>query len=476
MTPLRGWDGEECCNSLCSTLADAFTISIRIDSNRATYSDRHIECWQHFSPVLCKRVGQTKVWSAVAIATALFLFTKNNKIQTVSKSSLFINREHMWKDFHSNNRTRLLSLLPENCMVCFSSWQEVVYSNDTLYPFRPESNFWYLTGISEPDCLLVLIKSENSFTASLSLPERDQKHLLWEWKAFTQEEAYSLSWVDSFVSIASLTTLLSGDQNHFFCLSSQQHLFPGQSVTNGLEEILARLRYIKTNEEIAMIEEATTITKAWLESVHMLINHWTNEKTIQNALIAHFYLQWSHWSFVPIVANWHNACVLHYKSCQDTLKKWDLLLIDCWATHGMYAGDITRCFPVDKGFTPRQQQVYAAVERVKDFALEKLRPWLLRWSYIQEVIQRIISELGELWLITEKQLSQDEHARKKYFPHGLSHSLGLDVHDPAPYAKDMIIPQNMVLTIEPGIYIAEEAIGVRLEDDVVITADWARTL
>jgi Xaa-Pro aminopeptidase len=177
-------------------------------------------------------------------------------------------------------------------------------------------------------------------------------------------------------------------------------------------------------------------------------------------------------SYTPIIAGGYNACVLHYIDNDAELKDGDLVLFDVGCWYGNYASDVTRCFPVNGRFTDRQKEVYEAVLRVQKASIEMLRPGNQLHAYHKEVGQLMEAELLNLGLISKKDIENqnpDWPAYKKYFMHGTSHYIGLDVHDVGLWTSKMEV--GNVFTVEPGIYIPEENLGIRIEDDILITAD-----
>jgi Xaa-Pro aminopeptidase len=174
-------------------------------------------------------------------------------------------------------------------------------------------------------------------------------------------------------------------------------------------------------------------------------------------------------AYTPIIASGASACVLHYIENNQECKNGDLLLLDVGAEYANYASDMTRCIPVNGKFTDRQKQVYNAVLRVKNEATKLLVPGTMLADYHVEVGKIMEKELVDLGLISMNDIAKQDPnwpAYKKYFMHGTSHYLGLDTHDVGPWNKPM--KANMVFTVEPGIYIPEEGLGIRIEDDVVV--------
>jgi Xaa-Pro aminopeptidase len=236
-------------------------------------------------------------------------------------------------------------------------------------------------------------------------------------------------------------------------------------------KILNRLRGTKTELELEVMREAVQISKKGLLRILETTKPGMGEYEIE-ANLAHTFLsnRATGFSFEPIVATGKNACTLHYIENKDEVKDGDLILVDCGVDYANYASDMTRCLPANGKFSPRQKDVYNAVLRVMKAARKKLVPGTMLMEYQKEVEGLMTEELISLGLLTQEDVKNQDPkwpAVKKYFMHGTSHFLGIDVHDSGMRYEPM--QAGMVFSCEPGIYITEEGIGVRIENQILIT-------
>jgi Xaa-Pro aminopeptidase len=238
--------------------------------------------------------------------------------------------------------------------------------------------------------------------------------------------------------------------------------------------LLNSLRAIKSDLEIDVMQIAANITAAGFNRVLNFLKPGCWEHEIEAEFIHEFVKSRSRgFAYSPIIGSGSNACVLHYLENNKECKKGDLVLIDVGAEYANYACDVTRCFPVSGKFSDRQKEVYEAVLRVEKTSIELLRPGVILSEYHIQVGELMTKELLGLDLISKNDIENQNPlwpAYKKYFMHGTSHYLGLDVHDYGLW-DGTPIKEGMVFTCEPGIYIPEEGIGIRIEDDIVITSE-----
>ncbi|MFN5086845.1 MAG: aminopeptidase P N-terminal domain-containing protein, partial [Bacteroidota bacterium] len=235
---------------------------------------------------------------------------------------------------------------------------------------------------------------------------------------------------------------------------------------------LNALRAVKDPEEVEIMQVAADITAAGYDRVLRFLKPGVWEYELEAEFLHEFVRRRSHgFAYTPIIGSGANACVLHYITNDAPVRDGDLVLFDVGAVYGNYACDVTRCFPANGRFTPRQRQVYEAVLRVEKAAMNLLKPGVRLPDYHAQVGELMTEELIGLGLITRDDVAKQDPAwpaYKKYFMHGTSHYLGLDVHDYGPWDGSEI-KEGMVFTVEPGIYIPEEGLGIRIEDDVVVT-------
>jgi Xaa-Pro aminopeptidase len=232
------------------------------------------------------------------------------------------------------------------------------------------------------------------------------------------------------------------------------------------------LRAVKDPEEVAIMQVAANITAAGYDRVMRFLKPGVWEYELEAEFLHEFVRRRSHgFAYTPIIGSGANACVLHYITNDAQVHDGDVVLFDVGAVYGNYACDVTRCFPANGRFTPRQRQVYEAVLRVEKAAMNLLKPGVRLTEYHVQVGELMTEELIGLGLITREDVANQDPAwpaYKKYFMHGTSHYLGLDVHDYGPWDGSEI-KEGMVFTVEPGIYIPEEGLGIRIEDDIVVT-------
>lgn len=239
------------------------------------------------------------------------------------------------------------------------------------------------------------------------------------------------------------------------------------------QPLLHRVRGTKSEKEIEVLRMAAAVTKKGYERVLKFLKPGVWEYELEAEFMHEFLVNRSRgFAYTPIIAAGGNANVLHYIENNEQCNDGDLVLFDVGAEYGNYTCDVTRCFPVNGKFTARQKEVYNAVLRVHDGAISMLRPGIMLDVFHQQVGDLMTQELLALGLISAKDVENQDPswpAYKKYFMHGTSHYLGLDVHDYGLWTVP--VEEGMVFTVEPGIYLPEEGIGIRIEDDIVITAD-----
>ncbi len=394
--------------------------------------------------------------------------------------------------FFKSNRKSLIARLPKSAVAIIPAHTTVQRSGDTEYPFRQNSNFYYLTGINSPNMTLVLTHSDEY----LIVPNRDALHDLWI-GGVSDKELLAVSGISQIIEkrdeATQINKLIQSSNTIFTLQPYRRHLMlPEQNSAirqnytrlrrqwpkkqhEPLNNHLAELRIVKQATEIKCIEEAINVTRLGLEKAKKLIKPGVNEKALEACLTQHFDIYASGHAYTPIVAGGKNACTIHYIANNSLLNKDDLVLFDVGAEYQNYAADISRTIPVTK-FSSRQLDVYTVVKTALKGALEFLRPGV---SIIESEAQvsKIISDgLVDLKLLSRSEVDKDKMSYRKYYPHW-PHFLGLDVHDVSSRENyERPLEPGMVLTVEPGIYIPDEGIGVRLEDDVLITKDGVKNL
>ena len=395
-----------------------------------------------------------------------------------------------------DNRAKFVKHLKPGSIAIFNSNDIMPTSADGVMPFVQQTDIYYLSGIDQEESILLLFPdaAEKQNREILFLKETNEQIAIWEGHKYTMDEAREISGISSIYWLSRFEEIFDAllpQANHVY-LNSNEHLramkvvetrddrfskwcrnkYPLHQYERS-QPIMHEIRPIKSQFEIDRLQEAIDITEKGFRRVLKFIKPGVTEYEIEAELIHEFVRNRSRrHAFQPIIASGWNACVLHYIDNKDMCKDGDLVLMDFGAEYGNYNADITRCVPVNGRFTKRQKDVYNAVLRVQKEAKNMLVPGNTIPEYHKEVGKIMESELIGLGLISKSDVkNQDENnpAYKKYFMHGTSHHLGLDVHDYGYPQQKM--QAGMVFTVEPGIYIREESLGIRLENDVVITED-----
>ena len=394
----------------------------------------------------------------------------------------------MTANFYKSSRQRLFEKLNEGSMVFLYSGIAPIKSNDdNMYPFPVNRNFYYLTGIDEPNVWLTLAKTDSGALEKLFIGQPDEERIKWNGKMLTREEAmeksglsadnilYSQDMDRTVAGQLSASRRLAGITAAYFSLDrlsmnaaptpAEQYAamlrekFPALEIKNALP-LLASLRAIKQPEEIDCIRRAGDVTIAALR--HMLQSAKPGEYEYQwQADFEHYVARAGmRLGFTTIAASGENAVMLHYSDNSCTVRPGDLILFDLGAEYGYYSSDVSRTFPVSGKFTDRQKELFTIVREAMEAAQEKMRPGVAVKEANQAVIDFYKKALRQARLIT------DDSEVGKYYYHGVSHSLGLDTHDPT---GRTVYEPGMVITCEPGLYVAQEGIGIRLENDILIT-------
>jgi Xaa-Pro aminopeptidase len=393
--------------------------------------------------------------------------------------------------FFAANRERFTKKMKSNAMAIFFSNDEMPRSADGNHPFRQNPDFYYLTGIDQEDCALILFPdaSVKSQQAILFLKETNDHIAVWEGAKVDRQQGIQLSgisnikWNDEFNS--QLNQLGSRIENFYLNLNENDRAeskVPTKDLRFAQEmrarfplhkyersaPILSYLRSIKSQEEIDTMQTACNITEKAFRNVLATTKPGMMEYEVEAEIISTFVRNGAtgH-AYTPIIASGANACVLHYISNDMVCNDGDLLLMDFGSEYACYASDLSRTIPVNGKYTPRQKDVYNACLSVHNETKKMVSPGMTLDDLNREAVKLMTSALIDIKLI-DKDLDNKEKLRltKKYFPHGNSHFLGIDVHDVGNrYGK---IEENMCFTVEPGIYIKEENLGIRIENDIVV--------
>lgn len=398
-------------------------------------------------------------------------------------SQLFIQNRNNFKEH----------LKPGSIAIFFSN--DIMPTNaDGSMGFKQNSDLFYLSGIDQEETILIIFPDarDNHHKEILFIRETNEHIAIWEGQKLTKQEASEISgistiyWTHQFEQI--VKTLIY--QAEYVYLNANEHLrkyietetaqdrwtkklmqqYPLHKYERSAP-ILFKLRSIKNSIEIDLIQHACNITEKGFRRILKMIKPGVWEYEIEAELIHEFICHRSRgFAYSPIIASGKNACVLHYTENNAQCKDGDVILIDAAAEYANYASDLTRCIPVNGKFTKRQKEVYNSVLFVLKEATKLLRPGMTFDKYNKEVGKLMTEELLKLKLLTKDDVnnqSPEKPAYKKYFMHGTSHFLGIDVHDVGFFYEPM--QAGMVFTCEPGIYIPEENLGIRLENDILIT-------
>lgn len=388
----------------------------------------------------------------------------------------------MQADFFKENRKKFAYEIHGGVAV-LTAYTAMQRGNDAAYEFEQESNFWWLTGINEADWLLILEGASGK--SWLVAPNVSESHQIFD-GSLSPQEAQDASGVEAVISYDEGQELLRqlakkhsiaytlGDHPHAEYFDFHLNPAPKKLHTalkrafNAVQDCrkeLSRLRAIKQPAEIEAIRGAITLTSAAFSDIYNTLSAFASEYEIEAEFTYRFIKNSAQHAYDPIVAAGKNACTLHYSQNKAAIKKRQLLLMDVGARKDGYAADITRTYAVGEP-TKRQRQVHVAVKTAHEQIIALLEPNLGVEQYQREVDRIMTEALLSLGLMEN---ATDEASYRKYFPHAISHGLGADVHDSLGAPK--FLQAGMVLTVEPGIYIPEEAIGVRIEDDILITAN-----
>ena len=366
-------------------------------------------------------------------------------------------------------------------------------SADSTMPFQQHRDIFYLSGADQEETILVLFPSaiDKKHREVLFVRETNAHIAVWEGEKLTKEKATEVSgiasiyWLSDFDKIffdlmtEADTIYLNTNEHYRQAVTTQtrearfvekvKHDFPAHKVAKS-NPILQQIRGVKETEEIELMQKACDITEKGFRRVLEFTKPGVWEYEIEAELLHEFVRNRSRgFAYSPIIASGNNANVLHYLENNKQCIAGDLILMDTAAEYANYSSDLTRTIPVSGKFTSRQKEVYEAVLLVKNEATKMLVPGTLWAEYHKECGKMMTSELLGLGLLDKADVQNEDPkwpAYKKYFMHGTSHHIGLDTHDYGELKTPM--KANMVFTVEPGIYIPEEKMGIRLEDDVVI--------
>lgn len=400
------------------------------------------------------------------------------------------------KDLFIQNRQNLIQHLKPKSLAVFNANDMMPTNADGTMPFRQNTDLYYLSGIDQEESILLIFPDtpDEIHQEVLFLKETNEEIAIWEGEKLTKEKAREISgieqvyWLEDFPRIfhklmgfcenvylntnehsRAVVEVETRDARFIKWCQANYPMHEYQRVT----AIMHHLRAIKSKEEIEQLQIACNITEKGFRRILQFIQPEVTEYEIEAELLHEFIRNRSRgFAYEPIIASGFNACVLHYIDNSQVCKDGDIILMDFGAEYGNYKSDLTRCVPVNGKFSPRQKEVYNAVLRVQKSAIEMLKVGNRLDEYhkaVGEVMEKELLDLGLLSMDEVKNQNPDMPAYKKYFMHGTSHHLGLDVHDYGDWYRKF--EAGMVFTCEPGIYIREESLGIRIENDIVITED-----
>ena len=391
------------------------------------------------------------------------------------------------------NREKFIAKMQAHSLAVFNSNDIYPVSADSTLAFAQHRDIFYLSGVNQEESILILFPDapKPEHRELLFLKETNKHIAVWEGAKLNKTQAFETSgiktvyWLQDFEKVffelmTQTQAVYINTNEHYRAnvvtetrearfISWCQQKYPAHTYLRS-QPILQRLRSVKEPQELALIQKACDITKKAFKRILKFTKPGVAEYEIE-AEFAHEFLRnrADGFAYTPIIASGYNACVLHYIENNQVCKSGEIILLDVGAAYGLYSSDMTRCVPVSGKFSTRQAEVYNAVLRVKKAAAKMLIPGTL-WAEYQAKVGKIMEqELIGLGLLTQESIKNEDPnwpAYKKYFMHGTSHHMGLDTHDYGILTEPM--QAGMVFTVEPGIYIPEENLGIRIEDDYVI--------
>lgn len=401
--------------------------------------------------------------------------------------------EPISSELFKRNRAKFTAQMKPNALAVFNSNDVYPIGADSTIPFQQDRNIYYLSGIDQEESILVLFPDavKEKHREVLFLKETNAHIAVWEGEKIDAKSALekagisTVYWLKDFTRI--FDTLMSQSENIY--INTNEHYramhatetrearfnkwlvanYPAHQVAKS-NPILQRLRSVKDQLEIDTLQKACDITDKAFRRILKYTKPGVWEYQLEAEIMHEFLMHRSHgFAYEPIIASGKNATVLHYGENKEQCQDGELILFDVGAEYANYASDMSRTIPVNGKFTDRQKQIYKAVNRVKKEASQLLTPGTNWEQYHVEVGKMMTSALLDLKLLDKTDVENEDPswpAYKKYFMHGTSHHIGLDTHDYGLLHEPM--QANQVFTVEPGIYIPSENIGIRLEDDLVI--------
>lgn len=394
------------------------------------------------------------------------------------------------------NRNKFKNALKPNSLAVFVSNDIMPTNADGSMGFKQNSDLFYLCGVDQEETILVIFPDvkDGRHKEILFVRETSELIAIWEGAKLTKQQASAVSGIEHIYWFHEFEKVMKAfffQAEHIY-LNSNEHTRRYIDVETSQDRfnkslmakyplhkfersapIMQKIRAIKSTYEIDLIQHACDITEKGFRRLLHFIKPGVWEYEIEAELIHEFVRNRSQgWAYSPIIASGANACVLHYVENNQQCKDGDVILLDVAAEYANYASDLTRAIPVNGKYTNRQKEVYNAVLRVHKAAVKWLMPGQTFDKYNKLVGDMMTEELLQLGLLKTEDVKKQNPswpAFKKYFMHGTSHFLGLDVHDVGFFHEPM--QAGMVFTVEPGIYIAEEGLGIRIENNILITTN-----
>ena len=392
------------------------------------------------------------------------------------------------------NRARFVSQMQPNSIAIFNSNDEIPSNGDAIYSFVQNSDLYWLTGIEQEETMVILYpdNKEEKYREVLVMPRPNENKEKWDGKRLRAMEGTDISGIKTVVWSESLEALLQVwmHQSDMVYLNTNENDRKGNLLETRdyryakecmqryplhnyqrSAKIMKGLRAIKTAEEVEVLSEAISITNKTFRRLLQFIKPGVMEYEIEAEIMHEFLRNRSKGqAYGSIIASGDRARTLHYVFNNEECKDGELLLMDFGANYGGYCADLTRTLPVNGKFTPRQKAVYDSCLHLHNYAKGLLKPGISIVDYTEKVADEATKEFIQLGLITEadvKNEDKENRAYRKYLYHGISHHLGIDVHDLGTRTEP--IQAGMVFTVEPGIYIEEEQMGIRIENNLWIT-------
>ncbi len=392
-----------------------------------------------------------------------------------------------------HNRKRFIAKMKPNSIGIFDSNTHMPDNGDSFYRFKQNSNLFWLSGIIQENTKIILFPQnpDKKYQTVLVLDRPNELKEKWDGKRLTKTIAQSISGIETILwndqlepllqkwihaaDIIYLDTNENDRRNHhvetseYNLIHRLKHQYPLHHYERAAS-LLKYLRSIKSTYEVQLIQKAIDITNNTFKHVLKFIKPGVYEYEIEAEIMHSFIRQKATNAYNNIIASGANACILHYIENNCMCQNNDLILMDFGAAYANYCADLTRTVPINGTFNPRQKEVYNTCLRIQQFAKSILKPGVIIKDYTEQVYENAQKEFLNIGLITSEQILKDTEdckAYQTYLYHGISHHLGIDVHDLA--IGHLPLEPGMVLTVEPGIYIAAENMGIRIENNIVIT-------